>query len=80
MTKKSDRKIYHVKSDQSKGWKVKKQGADRASGHFDNKDDAVQRGKELAKSDGEGQIIIHKKDGTFQTEHTYQNDPFPPKG
>ncbi len=23
---------------------------------------------------------IHKKDGAFQTEHTYKNDPFPPKG
>lgn len=80
MTKQSERKIYHVTPDQNKGWKVKKEGASRASDYFDNKDDAIQRGKELAKRGGEAQIIIHKKDGTFQTEHTFQNDPFPPKG
>jgi hypothetical protein len=42
--------------------------------------DAVERGKELAQSGDKGQIIIHKKDGSFQTEHTYKNDPYPPKG
>ena len=60
--------------------KVKKEGATRASGLFDNKADAVQRGKELAKAGGEGQIKIHKQNGRIQTEHTDKNDPFPPKG
>ena len=80
MGKESKRQVYHVTSGTDKNWKVTKEGASRASGCFDNKTDAVERGKELAKSGPEGQIIIHKKDGTFQTEHTYKNDPFPPKG
>ena len=80
MRNKSKRNVYHVTSNSDKGWKVKKEGATRASGHFDNKVDAVDRGKEPAKSGTEGQIIIHKKDGKFQTEHTYKNDPYPPEG
>lgn len=80
MSKESKRQVYHVTSDSNKGWKVKKEGASRASGYFGNKADALVHGKELAKSVAEGQIIIHKKDGKFQTEHTYKNDPFPPEG
>ena len=37
-------------------------------------------GKELAKKAPLGQIKIHKQDGTIQTEHTYGQDPYPPKG
>ena len=80
MSKESKRQVYHVTSNPKKGWKIKKESATRASGLFDNKADAVKRGKELAKAGGEGQIKIHKKDGRIQTEHTYKNDPFPPKG
>jgi hypothetical protein len=80
MSKKSGRKVYHVTHNSDKGWKVKRAGAFRASDYFDKKSDAVERGKELANNGSEGQIKIHKKDGTFQTEHTYKNDPFPPKG
>ena len=80
MSKNSGRKVYHVTHNSDKGWKDKKQGASRVSDYFDKKTDAVERGKELAKSGGEGQIKIHKKDGKFQTEHTYKNDPFPPNG
>lgn len=80
MRDKSKKKLYHLTSNFDKGWKAKKRGASRASGNFNTKADAVERGKELAKSGTEGQIIIHKKGGKFQTEYTYQNDPFPPKG
>ena len=61
-------------------WQVKKTGADRPSKTFDNKKDAVDYGRERAKESSKGQLIIHKKDGTIQTEHTYGEDPFLPKG
>jgi uncharacterized protein YdaT len=80
MPNNSERKVYHVTHNGDKGWKVKREGAARASDYFDNKSDAVERGRELAQSGDKGQIIIHKKDGSFQTEHTYKNDPYPPKG
>ena len=74
------RKIYHVTKNPSGGWDAQKEGGARASGHFDTKAEAVNRGKELAKSGGLGQIKIHGQDGKIQTEHTYGNDPYPPKG
>ena len=76
----SKRKVYHVTPDPGMGWNVKKENAERASGHFENKADAISRAKELAKSGPLGQIKIHKKDGTIQTEHTYGADPYPPEG
>lgn len=72
------RKVYDV-SPSEKGWNVKARGANRASNHFDNKADAVQRGRDLAKGQ-EGQLVIRKQDGTIQEERTYGNDPYPPSG
>lgn len=74
------RKTYHVTPNHGEGWKVKAEDANKASNVLDTKAEAVQRAKELAKSQPEGQVIIHKQDGKIQTEYTYGNDPFPPKG
>jgi len=74
------RKIYHVVPDPSGGWKVIREGGKRASGWFPTKDKAINYGKNLAKKAGLGQLKIHKKNGTFQIEYTYENDPFPPEG
>ena len=74
------RKVYHVTPTGNGDWKVKGQGASRADSIFENKFDAVHRARDLAKSQPIGQLVIHKKDGTFQTEHTYGSDPFPPEG
>lgn len=77
---KPQRKVYHVTPNPGGGWDIQKQGGKRASGHFDKKAEAVDRGKELAKSGPVGQIKIHKQDGTIQTEHTYGEDQYPPEG
>ncbi len=61
-------------------WKVKKRGGSRASGTFDKKEDAVSRGRELAKAQERGQLVIKKQNGRIQTEYTYGDDPFPPRG
>lgn len=68
------RRIYHVTPDEG-DWKVKESGAERAVKILEDKSDAVQLAKDLAKSAGLGQVIIHKSDGTIQTEHTYGQDP-----
>lgn len=75
----ASRKTYHV-SPAKNGWKVQAEGSQRASSNHDTKSDAVARARELAKAQPTGQMIIHKQDGTFQTEHTYGKDPYPPKG
>ena len=78
MAKKRD--VYHVTPSSNGGWNVKKEGNQRASGHYDRKTDAIARGKELAKKSALGQIKIHKQDGKIQTEYTYGNDPRSSKG
>ena len=75
----ANRKKYHVVP-HPEGWKVEAEGAERASNIYDNKADAIERAKELAKSHPLGQVIIHKQDGIIQTEYTYGNDPYPPPG
>ena len=76
----SARKVYHVSPRSEGGWQVKAENAKRASNVEKTKTEAIEQAKELAKATPEGQVIIHKKDGTIQTEYTYRNDPFPPKG
>jgi hypothetical protein len=73
------RQTFHVTPTKDR-WNVKREGAQRPAKTFDNKKDAVDFGKQTAKNQRLGQIIIHKKDGTIQTEHTYRKDPYPPKG
>lgn len=73
------RKVYDVtKTDD--GWQGKARGGQRASVTGDTKDEVVSRTAEIAKNHGNSQVVIHKTDGEFQSERTYGNDPFPPKG
>ncbi len=73
-----DDKVYDVSPGEN-GWGVKARGAQRASGRFGTKEEAVERGRELAKSQ-DGRLVIRKQDGTIQEERTYRKDPHPPPG
>ncbi|PYZ99046.1 hypothetical protein CR205_10935 [Alteribacter lacisalsi] len=55
---------YHVTESDGK-WEVKKEGADRAAGKFDTKEDAMERADELIDSRN-AEIVIHRKDGSVQ--------------
>jgi hypothetical protein len=70
------RKVIHVVFDKSGGkWALR--GGD---GTFSTKTRAVAAGKKQAKAGGLGQLVIHKKTGGIQTEHTYGSDPRRSKG
>lgn len=73
------RVVYHVLPE-GDDWKVRRAGAGRAEGVYENKSDAVERAKVLAKGARLGQVKIHKQDGSIQTEHTYGEDPRRYKG
>jgi hypothetical protein len=73
-----DKNVYDL-SPGKDGWGVERRGAQRASGRFDTKQEAVQRGRELADARG-GRLVIRKQDGTIQEERTYRKDPYPPQG
>jgi hypothetical protein len=74
------RKVYNVSHRPDGQWQVKARGNERASVVAPTKDKAVEAGRELAHSAPLSQLVIRKADGQIQTEHTYGNDPYPPKG
>ncbi|MFZ3577578.1 DUF2188 domain-containing protein [Virgibacillus sp. DJP39] len=47
------------------GWAVKSRNAKQPSQVFDNKDDAIKRGREIAKNEGT-KLVVYKQDGTVQ--------------
>lgn len=59
-------------------WKVTYNGTEVST--FSLKLNAIEKGKSLAKSHPPSQLVIHKADGTIETEYTYGSDPYPPKG
>ena len=69
-----ERVAYHVVP-ADEGWKVKREGAQKASATADTKQEAVERGRELAKSQELGQLVIHRKGGDIEKEWTYGKDP-----
>jgi hypothetical protein len=59
------------------GWMVKS-GNDKT--RHDTKQSATQDAVGRGRASGNAQVIIHKKDGTIQSERTYGNDPRRSKG
>jgi hypothetical protein len=75
------RKTYHVtKTDD--GWQGKLEGGERASVKGDTKAEVVKKTIDLAKSQENSSVKIHKSDGEIQEERTYpkKSDPYPPEG
>lgn len=64
---------YHVTKTKT-GWQGKAEGAKRAAVTGKTKAEVVERTREIAKNN-DGQMIVHKRDHTFQYEHTYGHDP-----
>lgn len=70
---------HHIMPNSDGGWDVKKSGADRSSGHFDKKQDAVDAGRKISQNQ-HTEFVIHGQDGKIQRKDSHGNDPFPPKG
>jgi hypothetical protein len=78
----AERKVYHIvpNSGQEKDWKIKEEKVDEPIGLFSNKEEAIEKAKEIAKANEPSQIIVHREDGQIQTEYTYGDDPREYKG
>lgn len=72
-------KSHHVVPNPNGGWDVKKGGSDKASKHFDKKEDAVDTGREISKNQ-KTEFFIHGKDGKFQQRDSHGHDPESSKG
>lgn len=70
------RQEYHVVP-RGDRWAVKRDNASRASGLFDNKQDAINAGRDLSKGLG-AELVIHGRNGQIQNSNSYGNDPCPP--
>lgn len=72
-------KSHHVVPNPAGGWDVKRGGGERASGHFDTKTQAADRGREISRNQGT-ELRIHNRDGRIASSDSHGNDPNPPRG
>lgn len=72
-------KSTHVVPNSTGGWDIKQSGAKRSSGHFDRKQDAVDRARGISRKQ-ETELVIHNKDGKIAQKDSHGGDPFPPRG
>ena len=70
---------HHVVPHNGGGWDVKRGGGDRASGHFDTKQQAVDFGRQVSRSQ-QTELRIHNQDGRIAQSDSHGRDPNPPKG
>ncbi|MGZ0073305.1 DUF2188 domain-containing protein [Sphingobium limneticum] len=70
---------HHVVPNPNGGWDVKRGGGERASGHFDTKQDATNYGRQVSHNQ-ETELRIHNKDGRIGQSDSHGRDPNPPKG
>lgn len=59
-------------------WAVHGEGNSKATKIFDNKQDAIEYAKNIAKNQ-QSELIVQKRDGRIQSKDSYGNDPFPPR-
>ena len=70
---------HHVVPNPGGGWDVRRGGAERASGHFDTKQEAVDRGREISRN-ASTEFKIHNRDGRVSQSDSHGNDPRNIKG
>lgn len=73
------RATHHVVHNPKGGWDVKRGGAERSSGHFVTKQDAINAGRIISKNQ-KTEFVIHGLNGKIQSADSHGNDPYPPKG
>jgi hypothetical protein len=71
----------HVVPGAEGGWDVRAPGAKRSSSHHDTQAEAERRAKEIVRTAGGGEVVIHRPNGQIRDSDTVApgNDPFPPR-
>lgn len=72
------RQTHHIVPSSDGGWDIKRGGANRSSGHFETKRDAINAGRVISRNQGT-ELVIHGKDGRIQSSDSHGHDPCPPK-
>lgn len=79
MSNKRGPDTHHVVPNPDGGWDVRRGGADRASGHFDTKTEAIGRGREISRNAGT-EFRIHNRDGQIGQSDSHGHGPRNVKG
>jgi hypothetical protein len=74
----ANKRNIHVVPSQQGGWAVKRGGQKTPVAHSQHKQDAVHRGREIARREGVD-LIIHNRKGKIAKHDSYGNDPCPPR-
>lgn len=61
------------------GWAVLGEGASKATQVFSTQQEAINRGRDIAKNQ-QSELFIHNRQGEIRERNSYGNDPYPPKG
>ena len=72
-------KTTHVVPAKQGGWNIKAGNGNKASAHFDTKQQAVDRGRQISRNKG-SELFIHGRNGKIQTRDSHGNDPRGTKG
>ena len=75
MARKPKRTVYHVATHPDGGWKVQKEGSNRALARFEKKNDALARAKATAQKNEPSQVVVYKADGEVQNELIFGDEP-----
>ena len=73
------RDTHRVMPHKDSGWKVKRDGASKASDKASTKAEAEKIGRGISKNQGT-ELQIHGKNMKIQRSDSHGNDPYPPKG
>lgn len=74
MSAKKGPDTHHVVPNHGGGWDVKRGGSERASGHYDTKQEAVDAGRQISRNQ-ETELRIHNKDGQISQSDSHGHDP-----
>lgn len=72
-------KSTHVVPNSDGGWDIQQSGGQRSSGHFDTKNEAIDRARTISQNQ-QTELVIHNQDGKIAGKDSHGNDPYPPKG
>lgn len=72
---------YTISKDNGGGWNIKRDNADRISGHTQTQLEAERNAKRFSANSGGGEVRIHGIDGKIRDSDTVApgHDPNPPK-
>lgn len=59
-------------------WQVKREGAERATKNFTRQQEAIDYARGIANNQ-QGELIIHRRNGTIRDKDSYGNDSCPPR-